>query len=903
MRFSSDQMYFKSPQEMAELFRDIPEALENTLRIAERCNVFIGFDRFHMPTYPLPQGYSSPDHYLEALAREGLSSRYSEITPEIEQRLNYELKIIREMGYSGYFLIVADFVRFARENNIPCGGRGSAIASLVAYALGITNVDPIKYGLIFERLLNPERVSMPDIDVDIADRRRDEVIRYVKDKYGSDNVCQIITFGTMAARAVVRDVGRVLGMPYSEVDRIAKLIPPDLGMTLERAIGMVPELKEIAESGGVESELISYAKTLEGLTRHASVHAAGIVITPDELTNYVPLFKTNKNEITTQYDWKCIEEIGLVKMDLLGLRTFTVIDDTVSMLRQRGIDIDLNSIPLDDPDTYKIFSRGETIGVFQFSGSGMTEYVMRLKPSSLEDLIAMTALYRPGPLGSGMVEDFILRKHGLKEIEYPHPLLEPILKETYGVIVYQEQVMRIARDLAGYTLGGADLLRRAMGKKDPEIMADQRKHFLEGAKAKGIDPKVAEEIFELMEYFAGYGFNKSHSAGYALIAYQTAYLKAHYPKEFMAANLTSEMGNSDKIVELIEDCQRMGIRILPPDVNESLASFTVVEDGIRFGLGAVKNVGLNAIESIVRAREKWGPFKTIYDFCERVDLRAVNRKAIESLIMAGAMDSLEGHRAQLMAALDKAIDYGQSSRARQSQMSLLDMVDGKGGFSLTPPLPDVPEWPEGEKLAKEKEMLGFYVSGHPLEKYEHDLRAFTAQDIEALAESGNGSEVRIGGIIVAVKRATDRNGKQMAFVSVEDFRGVTEVLVFSDAYERYKNLINIDSMVMVRGKLSSKGGEVAKVIADEIFPLSEAREQYASSININLVSADLDENTINDIKEVLERYRGKFSVVFHVDTSYYGKIAIRSKSHTVSLSDELMDELKKLVGPGNIWIE
>ncbi|MCK4965584.1 DNA polymerase III subunit alpha, partial [bacterium] len=719
---STDQLYFKTADEMKEIFKDVPEAVANTVKIAEKCNLLIDFDKHYLPNFNVPDEATSLDDYLSNLANEGMKKRFPEVTTEIKDRLDYEISIIKKMGFSGYFLVVQDLINYARQNGIPVGpGRGSAAGSLVSYVLGITNLNPIDYNLIFERFLNPERISMPDIDIDFCYERRNEVINYTVNKYGEDSVAQIITFGTLSAKAVVRDVGRVMGIPYGDVDRIAKLIPNKLGINLDKALKMVPELKEMEQGRGVYAELLKYSKILEGLVRHASTHAAGVVIAPAPLVEFVPLYRNIQGgktkiegenrvlsgEITTQYSMKYVEAIGLLKMDFLGLRTLTVIDKAVKALHKRGIDIDINSLPLDDKGTYQLFSRGETIGIFQFESAGMRDYMKKLKPERLEDLIAMNALYRPGPME--MIDDFINRKHGRKKIEYLHPLLEDILKETYGVIVYQEQVIRIASDLGGFSKGKGDQLRRAMGKKNVEIMQAQRNEFIEGSVERNIKNKPASEIFELMNKFAGYGFNKSHAAGYALVAYQTAYLKSNYPHEFMACTISSEMDRTDRVVILIDECRRMGIDILAPEVNESFCDFIVADGKIRFGLGAIKNVGKNAIESIVNARKEGGKFKTLFDFCKRVDLRLVNRKVFESLIQVGAMDSLEGTRIQKYNSIDSAIAFGQKCQEEREkhQTNIFDMVQTEDNRSYDEPaLARVTEeWTKTQMLSKEKELL------------------------------------------------------------------------------------------------------------------------------------------------------------------------------------------------------
>ncbi|MBU4128540.1 DNA polymerase III subunit alpha, partial [bacterium] len=657
LRFSTEEFYLKSPQEMGDLFHQTPEALENTVRIAERCNLELEFGKTHLPHYEPPEGRDL-DGYLKELCYQGLKRRYSGVTPELKKRLEHELKIIKDTGYTSYFLIVWDFVQFAKSKGIAVGpGRGSAPGSLVAYSLGITSLDPLKHDLLFERFLNPERVTMPDIDIDFADDRRDEVISYVVEKYGKENVAQIITFGTMKARAVIRDVGRSLKIPYSEVDRIAKLIPPEIGMTIEKALRTVPELKGIVQKGEKVKRLVDVAKSLEGIVRHASTHAAGVVISKESLTNYAPLFKGAKGEIATQYAMGPLEAIGLLKMDFLGLRNLTVMGHTLRILKEKeNVEIDMDKISLDDEKTFDLLKRAHTVGVFQIESSGMRDLLKKLKPEEFSDIVALIALYRPGPMGSGMTDDFIRRKHGLIPIKYLHPQLEPILKDTYGVILYQEQVIRIAHELAGFSLSKADLLRQAMGKKISVLLDQQRKEFVEGAIKNEISKSIANKIFDLISHFAGYGFNKSHSSAYASISYQTAYLKANYPLYYMTALLTSEMNNTDKLVRYIEVTKRMGIEILPPDINESERDFTVAGDKIRFGLAAVKNVGSGAIASMTEMRQKKGKFRSLYHFCEEVNTRLINRRAIESLIKCGAFDSLGAKRSQLMAILDEALE-------------------------------------------------------------------------------------------------------------------------------------------------------------------------------------------------------------------------------------------------------
>jgi DNA polymerase-3 subunit alpha len=906
MRFTTDQLYFKSPQEMGELFADLPEALSNTLEVAEKCHLLLDFDRVHLPHFPLPEGFESTQSYLEILAKKELATKYSKVTPGMEQRLEYELSVIEKMGYAGYFLIVKDFIDEAKRLGVPVGpGRGSVAGSLVSYALGITGIDPMKYDLIFERFLNPERVSMPDIDIDFSDRERDQVIRYVIEKYGVDNVSQIITFGTMAARAVIRDVGRVMKMSYSEVDRIAKMVPPEPGVTLDRALENVPELRELMDQDQRCSQLISYARTLEGLARHASTHAAGVVIAPTRLTDYVPLFKSNKDEITTQYDMKSLEVIGLLKMDFLGLRTLTVIHDTVRALQDRGVDLQLKELPLDDAKTFDLLSRGETVGVFQFESAGMRDYLRKLKPESLEDMIAMNALYRPGPLRSSMIDEFIHRKHGRREIAYEHPLLEPILKETYGVIVYQEQVMRIASELAGFSLGKADLLRRAMGKKSSDVMMEQQEEFVRGARSRGVSESVANKIFDMVFHFAGYGFNKSHAAGYALVAFQTAYLKAHYPLEFMAATLTSEMDDSDRVVTLIRECLRMGIEVLPPNVNESHYDFRVVEDKIRFALGAVKNVGQAPVQAIIEARESGDPFDDLFGLCQRVDLSTMNKRVLESLIQAGALDDLEGHRAQLMAMLPRAMEYaGGIQRDRQrGQTSLFAAQSEDGGLTTRhPPLPNIPDWHINELLAREKALLGFYVSGHPLTNYEDEVKAFASHSLDHLEKTTDGQEICVAGIITSFKRTTDRKGQAMAFVTIEDFTGSAEAILFAEPFERYRTLIYNDSAILARAIVSTREDRKAKLRIMEIVPLSDVREKFVTTVGLSISTTGMEPDLTQQIKKILGDHPGQCQVILHVKTPQHPHLRIRLKETKVLPSKDLINQLKEMLGENNVWL-
>lgn len=902
MRYDTDQIYFKSPDEMTQLFGDFPEALENSIRIAEECNVEIEMGKLHLPHFPLPNQFADADSYLFHLCEEGLVKRYGKKTEELQKRLDYELSVIRQMGYAGYFLIVKDFIDYARSQNIPVGpGRGSAAGSLVSYCLGITNIDPMKYSLLFERFLNPDRISMPDIDIDFADRGRDKIIEYVVQKYGESNVAQIITFGTLAARGVVRDVGRVLGMPYSEVDKIAKMVPFAVDMTLDKAMVQNPDLKALYEKDQRIRKLIDLSRTLEGLARHASTHAAGVVITPKPLTEYVPLFRGSHDEITTQFDMTMIEEIGLLKMDFLGLRTLTVIQDCLQMVKENhGKEINLDDIDLNDKKVYKLFSRGDTSGIFQFESSGMRDYLRRLKPENLTDLAVMNALYRPGPLDSGMINTYIERKNGKSPVTFEHPKLEKILKETYGVIVFQEQVLQIANSLAGYSMGKADILRKAMGKKIADLMAEQKREFLDGCARQGINSKIAQSVFEQIETFARYGFNKAHSTGYSLVAYQSAYLKTYFPQEFMAASLTSETDSPDRIYILMEECRRLGITVLPPDINESERAFSVRDKKIRFGLLAVKNVGEAAVETIIEARRSGGSFVSMADFVTRVNLKQVNKRVLESLISAGALDSLPGNRAQKFAAIEAMLDFGQKVAVSGNTADLFSM----GGAPMKraePQFENIPDWSISYKLSSEKETLGFYVSGHPLDRYRAELTAFGTADTGRIAEVSDGREVRFGGIISAIKTMNDKRGNRMAFVTVEDFKGKAEVIVFSDCYEKGKNFITEDNIVMVSGRVSTREGEMPKIVASDIFPLDSLSERFNCEMVVR-IDEDASERKISAVQAALEKNVGNTPVVFAARRNGE-EYLIRSKRLKVTPETKLLLKLKELLGDSAVYLQ
>ncbi|MGE3551053.1 MAG: DNA polymerase III subunit alpha, partial [Geobacter sp.] len=828
-----------------------------------------------------------------------------------------ELDCIRQMKFPAYFLIVADFINWAKSQGIPVGpGRGSAAGSLVAYAIKITDLDPLPYNLLFERFLNPERISMPDIDVDFCQDQREKVIEYVVEKYGRERVCQIITFGTMKAKAVVRDVGRALSMAYGDVDRIAKLIPDDLKMTVPKAIEQEPQLRELRDSDPQIKELLETAICLEGLARHAGTHAAGVVVAPDRMEEFLPVYKDQKTgSINTQYSMKYVEMVGLVKFDFLGLKNLTVIQNAVRLVRE-GKDpvFDITLLRDDDQASYDLISAGNTTGIFQLESSGMKEMLVKLKPSCFEDVIAACALYRPGPLGCGMVDEFIERKHGRQKVVYDLPQLEPILKDTYGVIVYQEQVMQISRSLAGYSLGRADLLRRAMGKKDPAVMAKEKEPFLAGAKAQGIDPKKAEAIFDQMAKFAEYGFNKSHSAAYALIAYQTAYLKAHYPVEFMAALLSCDMDSTDKVLKSISDCREQGIEVLPPDINASGQSFTVVGNSMRFGLGAVKGVGGGAVESIIEAR-KDGLFTDIYDFCERVDLRRVNKRVLEALIKCGAFDSLHKWRAPVMAVLDDAMASGQRFQEERdsAQVSLFGDLPEVAASRTNRKLPTVDEWHDKEKLGFEKEALGFLITGHPLDRYAADIKRLASAEIARLPELADNSEVRICGVVTLFREIMTKKGDRMCFATLEDLTGSIEITVFPDVYAECCSLLKTDDPLLVTGKLE-RGEKGCKLLVmrtngrdsrkngasapnGDIRLLLEAQAQSTTRVSLALRLAELSTDQLSSLRGVIERHAGSLPLTLQFESpSRFMALQRLPDDLKVAASDEFRLEVERLVG-------
>lgn len=892
MRFSGSEFYMKSAPEMQELFADVPEALNNTQIIAEACNLDFGFGQFHLPAYELPDGLSA-EEYLIHLARERFTYYYSDDDEAARERLEYELRVINQMGFAGYFLIVQDLVNWARQNQVPVGpGRGSAAGSLVSYVLGITALEPIRYGLLFERFLNPERVSMPDIDIDFCFEKRDRVIAYIISRYGAEKVAQIITFGTMAARAAIRDVGRALDIPYGEVDRIAKMIPAELGVTISRALEISPDLIQACQNEYNARRIIEIARAIEGMPRHASIHAAGVVIGREDLLTLLPLQKTSEGHVVTQFTKETVEDIGLLKMDILGLRTLTVIDRAVDIIEKtRGIRPDIERLSLDDPEVYQLLSRGDTIGVFQLESSGMRRILSEIKPNRFEDIIAVNALYRPGPLGSGMVEDFIACKHGRQEIEYLHPLLQDILEETYGVILYQEQVMRVASELADFTMGEADVLRRAMGKKKPAELMALRDKFIEGAGCKNIDQGVASRLFDRMESFAGYGFNKSHSAAYALVTYQTAYLKVHYPVEYMCAFLSSVIDNQDRIVFYLKECRKMNIRVLPPDINESFENFTVAGGGIRFGLGAIKNVGFNTVKSIVAVRKE-GPFTSLFDFCRRIDPGMMNRRMLENMITAGCFDSLGIKRREALAVMDECLNL--AFKLRQSESSQQQSLFGEEAAMVVEPVPPIRgEMPLMERLNREKEVLGFYVSGNPLDQYQEVLPLVSSFSLAELDSKSDEHYIRVAGMVSNLTRRMSRKGEAYARFFLEDLSGRMEVMVFPSALRTNEIQIQGEVPLIVEGFLDNRE-ETPKISLRKALPLpQQVRELF---IRIN------GETDRKGFQGRLLKLLGKHPGALEVILLFKGGRAIALQDpYKVAPSPDLKRELQSLCGAHNVW--
>jgi DNA polymerase-3 subunit alpha len=906
-KFSSDQMYFKSPEEMALLFPELPEAMTNTLEIAERCNVSVKI-KPQLPVPDVPQGFENPEEYLSALARKGMKDKYANIDANLEERLEFELKIINSMGFSGYFLIVRDFVLAAQKMGVMVGCRGSAAGSLVAHVIGITSVDPIKFDLIFERFLNPERISMPDADIDFADRDRYKVIDYVVQKYGRESVCQIINFGRMKAKMVVKDVARAMSISVADSNRLSSMVNEK---NLTKSIAANPDLDKTIKGNQQYQELFSHASVLEGFARQAGMHAGGVIIAPAEVVNWAPLFKQpGSDTVMTQFDMNYVEKVGLIKMDFLGLRTLTVLQEALRLIQKyHNKTIDIWKISDGDEKTYMLFGKGDTTGVFQFESNGMQDYLRKLKPTCVEDLIAMTALYRPGPMDN--IDVYIRRKHGKEEVVYLHPMLSEILDVTYGVIIYQEQVMRIAQKMGGFTLGQADVLRKAMGKKNAQAMDEMGKKFIDGAKDKGIDGKIAKDVFDLMAKFAEYGFNKAHATVYAHVSYQAGYLKAHYPLEYMTATLTSWIGSQEDFLTMKNEAERMGLKILPPDVNTSESECSIDNGNIRLGMAAIKNVGKGG-ESIIEARNEKKRFISIFDLCKSVDLRVTNKKCLESLICAGAFDSVPGTRGQLFEAIDKAIEYGGSFQKERlsGQVNLFEDFFNSSPQepqqSLPePPLPDVEPWPYNQLLQREKEILGFYVSGHPLDRYHDEIRGFASVSMkpESLATLRDSQPITVGGLITSLKTHTQKDGRSMAFLQMEDFEGNIELLVFGDAYEKFKHLLAVDNMVLVHGLVSKREGEEkAKLRLENCMSLSETRDKLTKSVHVRINTQGLEKEFLQDIYKQCSSIKGECALILHVVTNERSEYRIKAKNLRLTPDFDVIKELRSKVGKENVWI-
>jgi len=891
-KFSSDSFYFRTPEEMSKIFKDIPQSIKNTVEIAEKCNLTMDFSKIYLPNFPLPKELNDDD-YLRDICQKNLKGRYPKVDNVVAERLEHELETIQKTGFSSYFLIVWDLIKYAKENNIPVGpGRGSAAGSIVSYLLHITDVDPLNYDLLFERFLNSARISMPDIDIDFCYEKRSKVLEYVAKKYGKDNVAQIITFGTMLARAVIRDVGRAMAFNYSEVDKIAKMIPTGVGQAvdLKRALSVNPELGNIYDSDSRIKRLIDVAMQLEGLSRHASTHAAGVVISDKPLIERVPLIKGSEGEAITGFDMGSLEKTGMLKMDFLGLKTLTVIDETVKIIkRTKKKDLDITIIPLDDKKTFSLLAKSNTIGVFQLESSGMRDILKKINPTRFEDLIAVLALYRPGPLGSGMVDDFINRKHGKKSITYIHPELESILKKTYGIILYQEQIMQIVAKLAGFDMSRADLLRKAIGKKIPEIMDQQRHLFLEGCGKNGISVNAASQIFDLIDYFSGYGFNKSHSTAYALISYRTAYLKANYPIEFMAALLTSERNNTDKIVEYVNESARMEIKVFPPDINTSFTNFTVTEDNnIRFGLMAIKNVGKTALENIIETRKE-NKFASIFDFSRRIDSRVVNKKVIESLIKTGAMDSFDLKRSQMTAILDKILSKN-TKKEDPSQLRLF-------ATPVDESIPDIEEWPILQILNFEKSLLGIYLTGHPLKSYSNLVNSLKREKIIQLWERPGQREVMVCAVVEKVKNVTTRRkGEQMAILKLEDETASIEAFVFPRLYAECSFFLKEQTILVIKGKVESKD-KTPKILISQVIPVEKIID-HIKGVDISLEDSSI---SLKNLKSVFSNHKGQTPVFFSFKNSKLQGVKIKSGSKfCIALDEKALDEIGTAVGKVNL---
>jgi DNA polymerase-3 subunit alpha len=892
MRFTGSEFYLKTADEMRELFGTRPDAVDNSIKIAEACNLDFSFGEFHLPYFSIPEGFS-PESFLDQLVWEKFHQKYALAEEAITGRLAYELETINKMGFAEYFLIVQDLVNWSKANGVPVGpGRGSAAGSLVSYVLGITSIDPLKYDLLFERFLNPERVSMPDIDIDFCFEKRDQVINYIIERYGSERVAQIITFGTMAARAAIRDVGRALDVPYGNVDKIAKMIPGELGVSIDRSLEISADLALAYANDYDTRRIIDIARAIEGMPRHASVHAAGVVIGREALSSLLPLQKMSDGHVVTQFAKETVEDIGLLKMDILGLRTLTVLDRAVQIIKKtHGVSLDLDNLPLEDDKVYELLQSANTIGVFQLESDGLRRILSEMKPNRFEDLIAIIALYRPGPLGSGMVEDFINRKHGRQKLEYLHPLLENILKETYGVILYQEQVMRVASDLAKFTMGEADELRRAMGKKKASELAAMRSKFVQGAAEKEISPDIATRLFDLMESFAGYGFNKSHSAAYAMISYQTAYLKTHYPVEYMCAFLTSVIDHQERVVFYIRECRKMGIAILAPDINESFENFTVGAGGIRFGLGAIKNVGVNAVKTIVDAR-KAGKFKSFFDFCQRIDLSQINKRMVENLIVAGCFDSLGKTRKQIISVMDESISLATQIKQADNgnQMSLFGDT---ASMVEEPKIMVSGEWDSRDSLSREKEVLGFYVSANPLDSYRQTIELVVTEEIAALDKDGGEEYVRLAGMPVNISKKISRKGDPYARFHLEDLSGRIEVMIFPSAYRQFIDQIVADTPIIIEGFVDRRD-EQAKITLRRVFALTSSLKE----LHIRLPYEKTDPEGKMELVATLVKYPGEVEVCLHMPNK---KIVVLDEKFDVASRLDLKKNLIGLYGKKNVW--
>jgi len=906
LRFPNNEFYFKSPEEMKRTFADFPDAITSTADIAEMCEFKLDFTQRHYPTFEPPAGKTN-EGFLRELCEAGLMRRYSEVAEAKKDRLDRELDIICGKGYADYFLIVWDFVHFAKQRGTPVGpGRGSAVGSLASYCLGITDIDPLRYDLMFERFMDPERMERPDFDIDFCELGRADVISYVRDKYGSDCVAPIITFGTLAARGAIRDVGRVMQVPLVEVDKLAKKVPHTLGITLGEALEQEPALREAYESEPWARRLFDIARKLEGRCRHASKHPAGIIIADRPLVECVPLYRSD-GDITTQYAWEACDELGLLKADFLSLRTLTIMDTAIRLIAEnRGVEVTLSELPLDDSKVYEMLARGETKGIFQLESAGFRDMLIRVRPEKIEDLIPLVGLYRPGPLGSGLTEEFIRRRHGKSEVTYDHPFLEPILEETYGIMIYQEQIMQILNTLGGIPLARAYKVVQAIGKKQADVIEQSREQFIEGARANNVPEEKAVAIFDRISYFASYGFNKSHSAAYAHVTYQTAYLKAQFPHEFMAALLTCEMSSSDKVVEYVDECKRLGIEVLPPSVNESGAGFNVVGESVRFGLGAIKNVGLKAIDSIVEARNQGGPFSSIFDLCERVDVRLMNKNVLEAFIKAGALDCLNARRAQLWAVMEHALQFGvEAHRDRQrGQRTLSDFFQGAESPRETESLPNIPEWPETQLLAFEKQAVGFYVSSHPLAKYEALFEKLSTASVSALPILENGQPIALGCMITDYTRRITRNGptpgRPMAHLTLEDLTGTCEGVLFPESYAKFRHLVEKDKVVLVKGRLDLQR-DPPNIRVSEVIAVERAAKKLANRLTVEVPAPHADDRFFHSLRDLLDGHSGRCRVFLLIhDVSGENRLVELSGSLSVEPSDELIRDIQRLAPGVNV---